>query len=78
MIHIQNDSEELWPGHGFGVCVYCYLDLRDTTFGQGHDTFLCHGQQLCEVLFRSNIAVRIYSPQKDFQYVCIVTLTLEI
>ena len=24
------------------------------TFGQGHDTLLGHGQQLCEILSRSN------------------------
>ena len=40
--------------HGFLVCVYCDLDLRDMTFGQGHDTPLGHGQQLCEILSRDN------------------------
>ena len=36
------------------------------------------GQQLCEILSRSNLAVRGYGPDTDFQYVCTVTLTLEI
>ena len=48
------------------------------TLGEGHDTPLCHGQQLCEILSRSNLAVRSYGLDMDFQYVCTVTLTLEI
>ena len=48
------------------------------TLGQGHDTPLGHGQQLSEILSRSNLAVRSYGPDTDFQYVCTVTLTLEI
>ena len=44
---------------------------------QGHDTPLGHGQQLCEILSRSNLAMRSYGPDTDFQYVCTVTLTLE-
>ena len=47
------------------------------TLGQGHDTSLIHGQQLCEILSRSNMAVRSYGPYTDFKYVCTVTLTLE-
>ena len=78
IIQIQLGSEELWPGHGFPVCVHCDLDLGDMTLGQGHDTPLGHGQQLCEILSRSNLAVRSYGPDTDFQYVCTVTLTLEI
>ena len=70
--------QELWPGHGFSVYVHCDLDLGDMTFGQGHDTPLGHGQQLCEISSRSNLAVRSYGPDTDFQYVCTVTLTLEI
>ena len=66
------------PGHGFPVCVHNDLDLGDMTLGQGHDTPLGHGQQLCEILSRSNLAVMIYGPDTDFQYVCTVTLTLEI
>ena len=65
-------------GHGFLVCVHCDLDLGDMTFGQGHDTPLGDGQQLSEILSRSNLAVRSYGPDTDFQYVCTVTLTLEI
>ena len=44
IIQIQHGSEELWPGHGFWVCVHCDLDLGDMTLGQGHDTPLGHGQ----------------------------------
>ena len=29
-----------------------------------------HGQQLCEILSRSHLAVRSYGPDKDFGYVC--------
>ena len=42
-------------------CVNCYLDLGDRIIGQDHDTPLDHGQQLCEILFRSNLAVRSYA-----------------
>ena len=48
------------------------------TLGQGHKTSLGHGQQLCEILSRSNMAVRSYGPDTDFGYVGTVTLTLEI
>ena len=45
------------------------------TLGQGHDTSLGYGQQLYEILSKSNLAVRNYSPDTDFWYVCPVTLT---
>ena len=60
------------------VCMHFDLDLGDVTLGQGHDKSLDHGQQLCKISSRSNMAVRIYGPDMDFWYVCIVTLTLEI
>ena len=75
---IQLGSEELWPRHGFPVYVHCDLDLGEMILGQGHDTPLHHGQQLCDILSRSNLAVRSYGPDTDFQYMCTVTLTLEI
>ena len=62
----------------FWVCVHCDHDLRNMTFGQGHDTPLGHGQQLCEVLSRSNLAMRSNGLGTDFGYVCTVTLTSEI
>ena len=64
--------------HGFSVYMHCNLDLRNMTLGQGHDTPLGHGQQLCEILSRSNMAMRSYDPDTDFGYVFTVTLTLEI
>ena len=78
IIQIQHGSEELWTGHGFWVCVHCDLDLGDMTLCQDHDTPSGHGQQLCEILSRSNMAVRSYSPDTDFGYVFTMTLTLEI
>ena len=78
IIQIQLGSVELWPRHIFSVYVHCYLDLRDMTLGQGHDMLLGHGQQLCELLSTSNLAVRSYGLDTDFGYVCTVTLTLEI
>ena len=39
---------------------------------------LGHGQQLCEIISKSNKAVRSYGPDTDFGYVCTVILTLEI
>ena len=53
--------------------MHCDLALGDLTLGQGHDTPLGHGQQLCEILSRSNIAVRSYGPDTDVRYVCTVT-----
>ena len=50
---------------------YRYIqDLGDITLG--------HGQQLYEVLSRSNKAMRSYDKDTDLGYVCTVTLTLEI
>ena len=38
------------------------------TLGQGHDTPSGHGQQLCEILSRSNLTVRRYGLGTDFGY----------
>ena len=65
IIQIQQGSEELWPGQGFWVCVHCHLDLGDMTLGQGHDTPFCHGQQLCEILSRSDEKARSYTSSLD-------------
>ena len=58
--------------------VHYDLDLGVMTFGQGHNIPLCYGQQLCEILSRSNLTVMSYGPETDFGYVCTVTMTLEI
>ena len=68
----------LWPGHRSWASVYCDLDLADMTLGQGHCTSFVHGKYLCEILSKSNMALRSYGPNTDFGYVCTVTLTLEI
>ena len=47
-------------------------------FGSKHDQPLTHGQQLCEILSRSNMAAKSYGPDIDFVYKCTVTLALEI
>ena len=60
IIQIQFCSEELWPGHGFWLCLH--RDLDDMTVGQVHDTPLGHGQQLCEILSISDKWVRSYEP----------------
>ena len=53
IIQIQLGSDELWPGHGFWVCVQCDLD----------DTHLwVMDNCLCEILFRSDKWVRSYDP----------------
>ena len=39
---------------------------------------LGHGQELYEIYSRSNLTVRSYGPYMYFEYVCTVTLTLEI
>ena len=66
---IQLGSKEIWPGHEFWVCVHYDLDLGHMTLGKGHDTLLGHGQQLCEILSRSNLAVRSYGQDTDLRYV---------
>ena len=78
IIQKQHCSEELWPRQRFWICVHCDLDLGGMTLGQGHDTFLGHGQQLCEILSRSNRVVRSYGPDTDLGYVCTLTLTVEV
>ena len=75
IIQIHRGSEELWPGQGFWVCVHFDLDIRDMTFSQGHDTSLGYGHKVCEILSRSNMAVRSYGgyqyTQKcDVHHVC--------
>ena len=67
IIQIQLGSEELWHKHGFWVCVHCDLDLKDMTLSQGHDTPLGHGQQVCEILSRSDKWLRSYDPDTDRQ-----------
>ena len=54
IILIQLGSYELWPRHGFLVCVHCDLDIGEMTLGQDHDTSLGHGQQISEILSRSD------------------------
>ena len=49
IIQIQLGNEELWPGHGFSVCVHCDLDLGDMTLSQGYDTSFGHRQLVCEI-----------------------------
>ena len=62
----------------FWICVHCDHELGNMLMGQGHDTPLGHGQELCGIVSRSNFAVRSYNPDTDFQYMCTVTLTLVI
>ena len=50
IIQIQFGSEELWPGQGFLVCMYCDLEIRDITLGQGHDTPLGHGIMMWNII----------------------------
>ena len=78
ILQIQLGSEGLWSGHGLSVYVQCELDLGDITLDQGHDAPLGHGQQLREILSRSNVAVRSYDPDTDFRYVSTETLTQKI
>ena len=58
-------SEKLWPAHRFSVCVHCDLGLGGMTLGQGHEIPLGRGQQLCEILSRSNMAMRSYDRDTD-------------
>ena len=49
----------------------------DMTLGQGHDKSWGH-VQVCEILFRSKLAVRCYGHNTNFRYVCTMTLALVI
>ena len=66
------------PDTDFEYVCNMTLTFGDITFGQGHDTPLDYGQQLREILSRSNMAVRSYGPDRDFGCMCTLTLTLEI
>ena len=48
----------------FGMCSLWHWPWR-YDLGLGHDTPLGHGQQLCEILSTSNLAVRSYGPDTD-------------
>ena len=74
IIYIQHSSEELCPDTYFLV----YVDLAGMNSGQSHDTPLLLGQQWCDILSRSNMAVTSYGPDTEIGYVCTVNLTLEI
>ena len=69
-IQIRHGSKKLWHGHGFWACVHCDLDLGDMTLGQSLDTSFGHGQQLCEVLSRSNMVNEELWPRNRF-WVCV-------
>ena len=67
-------------GQGYDRLGYCFTPYQRLRLynGQGYDTHLGYGLHLCEVLSRSNMAVRSYGQDTDFGYVCNLTLTLEI
>ena len=48
----------------FEACLHCDLNLKDMTLGESNDTFSGNGQQLCEILSRSDTGVRSYGPDK--------------
>ena len=81
-VHYDLDHEDMTSsqchhsplGHG----QYLDLDLEEMALVQGHDTILGYEQYLCEILSRSNMAVRSYGPDTDFEYVCTAILTLDI
>ena len=72
VIYCQDPTwQELWPRCRFSVCVHCDIDLGSRPWQA-----LGQGQQLCELLSRSNLTVRSKCQDKDIGYMC--TLTLEI
>ena len=62
----------------FWVCVHCDHDLGDMTLVKVMTHPWVMSKQLCEILSRSNMAMRSYDPDTDLGYVCTVTLTSEI
>ena len=60
--NIQESASYHWLcGHG-----HCDLDLGHMTSGLGHDTLLGNGQQLYEILSRSNLTGRSYGLDLNF------------
>ena len=76
IIQIKVGNEELRPGHRCLVNEHCDLDLGDMALGQGHDTPLGYGQQVCEMLSGSTVVERSYDADTDFRYMCTVTLEI--
>ena len=69
-IQIQHCSKKLWPGHRIWLRVHYDLDFGDMTLSQGH------GQELFEIVSRSNKAVRSYGQDMEFCYMYTVTLKM--
>ena len=61
IIQTQHDSKELRPGHGFWLCTHFDLDHCRYDLAHSYDKPSVHGQLLCKILSRSNMAVRSYS-----------------
>ena len=72
---IDNDCEKYYPypTRKWGVMARTWilkhvytvtLTLKIWPLGESNDTFLGHGQQLCEILSRSDTGVRSYGPDK--------------
>ena len=55
------------------LCRQCDSDLGGMSFG-GHDIPFDHGQ-LCEVSSSTKLPLKNYGPDKNFCYVCTMTLT---
>ena len=72
IIQIQNDIKEVLSGYWAWVCVQFDHGIEDMTLNESHDTSLDHGTQMCEIICKSNMSVRRYSPDIDFGYVCII------
>ena len=77
IIDIKPKNREMIWTLIFSIFYLCGLDLGDMTDGQGHDTTLGHGQQLCDILSKSSFIVESYDPDRDYDYVCSMTLILE-
>ena len=60
IIQIKLGSEESRPGKRFSVYVHCDLDIHVW------DMSLGHGQHLCEIISRSNLAVWSDKPYTNF------------
>ena len=60
-----------------GMCALWPWPWRYDLWSRSWHT-LSHGQEMCKILSRSNMAVRSYGMDIDFWYVCTVTLNLAI
>ena len=73
---VMDNWVKYYPDQTSGYKVMAWIRCEQMTLGEGHDWPFGHGQPFCEILSRSNMAVRSYCLDTNFVYVYKVTLTI--